>query len=152
MTSHSAVEEETATDTPHVNGKRLASRGLLLASRPLKFEDVHIEEIGAAIRIRELKAQERDLFEQMVTRTSPKGQQSVVTENLRVRLIQLSAINEDGSPMFTQADIPALGQLSAAVVGKLFDVASRLSGLSEKDTEALEKNSESGHAAASAST
>lgn len=141
MTAKSAVEE--TADATQVNGKRLGSRSLLLSSRPLKFEDVFIEEIGAAIRIRELKASERDAFEQMVTRTSPKGQQTVVTENLRVRLIQLTAVNEDGTPMFTQADIPALANLSANVVGKLFDVASRLSGLSASDVENLEKNSES---------
>jgi hypothetical protein len=148
MAAKGAVEE--TTDDPQLNGKRLSSRAALLASRPLKFEDVTIEGVGT-IRIRELKATERDAFEQMVTRTSAKGQQTVVTENLRVRLIQLAAIDENGAQLFTQADIPQLGQLSAAVIGQWFDVASRLSGLSAKDVEELEKNSESALAGASTS-
>jgi len=43
--------------------------------------------------------------------------------------------------VFTQQDVAALGELSAAALDRVFDVASRLSGLNPEDVEAMTKNS-----------
>jgi hypothetical protein len=53
--------------------------------------------------------------------------------------------------LFTDEDVAALGQRSAAALERVFDAASRLSGLSAEDMEELAKNSESGQSGGSTS-
>jgi hypothetical protein len=48
---------------------------------------------------------------------------------------------ETGAKLFTEADIPVLKQKSAAIVARLVDVGSRLSGLADEAVEAAAKKS-----------
>jgi hypothetical protein len=44
------------------------------------------------------------------------------------------------APMFSAADIEAIGDMPASVIDELYDIATRLSGMGAKDKEAIEKN------------
>lgn len=48
---------------------------------------------------------------------------------------------ESGAKLFTETDIPVLKQKSAAIVQRLVDVGSRLSGLADEAVEAAAKKS-----------
>ena len=72
--------------------------------------------------------------------------------NLRAKLVARSVVGDDGEPVFTQQDVAALGELSAAALDRVFEVASRLSGLSEADLEEMGKASENGLGGGSSST
>jgi hypothetical protein len=48
---------------------------------------------------------------------------------------------ETGAKLFTESDIPVLKQKSAAIVARLVDVGSRLSGLADEAVEAAAKKS-----------
>lgn len=48
---------------------------------------------------------------------------------------------ESGAKLFTESDIPVLKQKSAAIVQRLVDIGSRLSGLADEAVEAAAKKS-----------
>jgi hypothetical protein len=50
-------------------------------------------------------------------------------------------VDADLEPVFTQQDVAALGELSAAALDRVFEVASRLSGLNQDAVEENAKNS-----------
>jgi hypothetical protein len=61
--------------------------------------------------------------------------------NFRARLLVRCIRNDDGARMFADVDAHALGAVWCEPLDRAFDVAKRLNGYSQKDIEALEKNS-----------
>lgn len=119
----------------------LLSKGEIFAADDRATEDVHVPEWGGTVRLRGLSGAERDEFESSVNKVV--GNKVVRdTRNFRARLVALSAINEDGTALFEQNEVAALGRRSSAALSRLFDAACRLSGLNDEDVEALEGNSE----------
>jgi hypothetical protein len=49
--------------------------------------------------------------------------------NMRAKLVSRAIINEDGSRAFTELQIGQLGQTSGVELGRVYDVAARLSGI-----------------------
>ena len=58
-------------------------------------------------------------------------------DNMRAGLCALCIVDEDGKRLFAQTDIEVLGAKNAGAIDKLFDVAARLSGISEDDVDDL---------------
>ncbi len=117
----------------------------------LVTREVPCPEWGDSVIIRSMTGAERDAFEKTTIRMGKKGEFDVVMENARVRLVVLTAVDEDGHRLFTEADIEWLSQKNARVLDRLADVARDLAGLTPKDMEDLAKNSASGPSAASGS-
>lgn len=61
--------------------------------------------------------------------------------NMRARLVVLTLVDADGKRVLGDEDADALGEKSAAVIARLFDVAQRVNALSADEVKALEKNS-----------
>lgn len=125
---------------------QLLTRKELLSFVETQYEVVDLSEEmkrpGASIRVRSLTATERDAFESSLI--TGKGRHTRTdTRNLRAKLVALTAVNDDNSRMFTMKDVDSLGRVNAAVVDKVYGVAARLSGITEKDVEELAGNFES---------
>ena len=90
--------------------------------------------------VRELSGRERDEWEASLAVMRGKTMVPDVA-NIRAKLAARTIVGDDGEPVFTQQDVAALGELSAAALDRVFDVASRLSGLNPEDVEAMTKNS-----------
>ena len=121
------------------------SRDDILKADDLPTEEVPVPEWGGEVLVRGLDGQGRDEFEAstMVLRGPPGKQQAVPdTANIRAKLVARCIIGDDGAPQFTQQDVAELGKKSAAALDRVFEVASRLSGLSDQDIEDLGKGSE----------
>jgi hypothetical protein len=71
---------------------------------------------------------QRDDFEQLVVSKKNIGN-SVDTKGLKIRLLGLTIVDDNGKPLFTEADLEALNNKSAAVLGRLFDVAAEINGI-----------------------
>jgi hypothetical protein len=109
----------------------------------LKTEEVPVPEWGGSVLVRELTGRGRDEWEASLT--VQRGDRIVPdTANLRAKLVARCVVGEDGEPLFSQQDVNALGELSAAALNRVADVASRLSGLREEDLEEMGKASEAG--------
>lgn len=112
-----------------------------LKKRPVRFEDVEIPEWEAKVRVKELTAQARDKWEQSNLEDKGKGQMKLRLQNARARLVALSVIDaESGELLFSDEDVLAIGAQSAAVIDRIYDVAARLSGITDNDLDEITKN------------
>jgi hypothetical protein len=117
------------------------SRDDILKPRDLKMEEVDVPEWGGIVRVRELTGEARDDYETSLMRVTAKGAVPEMS-NRRAKLVARAVVNEDGSPLFSLADVHALGAESAAALERVATVAERLSGLSDEALEDAEGNSE----------
>jgi hypothetical protein len=110
------------------------TRDAILAADTLKTEDVPVPEWGGSVLVRELRGRERDEWEASLA--VQRGRQMVPdVANMRAKLVARTVVGEDGEPVFTQQDVNALGELSAAALDRVFEVASKLSGLNADAVE-----------------
>jgi len=128
----------------------LLTRDAILAAPDLLTEEVPVPEWGGTVLVRGLTGTERDAFEEEMITGKGKNR-DVNLANFRARLIVKSVVDKGGKRLFTQADMVALGGKSAAAIQRVFQVAMRLSGMSEEDVEELTKNSEPGQSGSSTS-
>lgn len=106
---------------------------------------VDVPEWKGGVYVREISASARDRFEStMVESAGPER-----LANVRARFVALVACDEAGQALFAEADVAALGELSAKALDRIFDAGRKLNGMLS-DAEDVEKNSASTPAAASA--
>jgi len=105
----------------------------------LETQEVDVPEWGGAVRLKSLTGTERDRFEASVVQGQGRNT-TVNMQNLRAKLVALSAIDEQGNPLFTEEDVKWLGGKSAKALNRLFNAAQSLSGLSESDVKELTAN------------
>lgn len=116
----------------------LLSRDQILGADDRTYEVVSTPEWGGEVRLRSLTGSERDEWESsMVRQVGNKTTYNV--RNSRAKLIALSAVDGDGQPLFTKADVIKLGSKSAAPLDRLFAVCQRLSGISDEDVKEVEE-------------
>jgi len=119
---------------------KLLTREAILQAQDLPYEDVAVPEWGGVVRVRALTGAERDRFEASIVEQRGKGGPRLNTQNIRAKLVALTVVDEHGNRIFTDDDVEALGRKSAAALNRVFEVAQRLSGLTQADMEELEKN------------
>ena len=122
----------------------MLSRDAILAVVDLPREEVAVPEWGGSVIVQGLSAQQRDKVETTL-RDFRDGEVKMREKGLtdfRARIVALCVINEDGSRMFSDDDISALGKKSAIAVERVADVALRLSGMTNEAVESAEKNSD----------
>jgi hypothetical protein len=140
----------------------LLSHDQILEAQDLETEDVPVPEWGGEVRVKGLTGEERDSYEAacMTERPSYDGKGKQVrgrTElgrnlsNVRAKLVARSIVDEQGERLFTDHEVAALGKKSAAALERVFDVAARLSRLSDEDVEDLAGNSGAAQSGDSAS-
>jgi hypothetical protein len=123
------------------------NRDQILKADDLPRETVAVPEWGGDVLVRGLNGTERDEFEaSTVAMRGPMGKQHAVpdTANIRAKLCARCIIDDDGTPLFTQNDVHQLGLKSSAALDRIFEVASRLSGISKDDLEEMGKDSPNG--------
>lgn len=93
------------------------------------------------VLVRELRGRERDEWEASMA-VQRGGQIVPDTANARAKLVARCIIDPASlKPLFTQQDVAALGELSAAALDRVWDVAARLSGLNQGALEEAGKAS-----------
>ncbi len=123
--------------------RQYGTREDVLTASDIVTEDIFVPEWkNKWYRVRGLTGNERDNYEQSMFTT--KGNRMVPKLALATaRLVSLSVVDEAGKLIFTEDDVRELGRKSAAALQRVYELARRLSGLSEQDVEDLVKNSES---------
>jgi hypothetical protein len=122
-------------------GRSLFNRSAIMAIQDLPTEDVRIPEWETGseqvwIRVRGLTGKERDKYELSIT--VGKGQNKEINaRNARAKLVVMCVVDEKGERLFSDDDVSWLGDKSAQALERIFDVARRLSGLSDTDVKEL---------------
>lgn len=131
----------------------LLTKDQIFAADRRKFEDVKVPEWGGSVRLQELSASERDLWEsEQITVSSDGSGAKFNPKHARARLIARSLVDENGKRLFTDDEVAAVGSLSASKAQKLFDKARKLNAISDEDIKELEGNSDAGPSAGGSST
>ncbi len=91
-----------------------------------------------------LSGDERDAYEQSCVEIKKRGGK-VTMKSMRARLVVRGTIRgeNDSARMFSDADLSWIGKKSAKPLDRLYEVITRLSGVTAEDMEELEKNLES---------
>jgi hypothetical protein len=116
---------------------KILGRDALLALKGGRTEEVYVPELGGKLLVAAISAGARDVFD-LTSLGLPEDERR---HNFRARLLVMTLIGDDGKPLYTTEDIPALSSIEARVIDPLVEVAMRLNGLSESDRETLEGNS-----------
>lgn len=118
------------------------SREEILGASDIQREDVAVPEWGGKVCVQGMTGAQRDAFEAEMIQARGKDRR-VNLENIRAKLVARTVIDpESGFPLFSDEDVKALGRKSAKALARVYDVATRLSGISDKDAEELAGNSE----------
>ena len=121
----------------------ILSRDAMLVPAKVPEKIVDLPEMGeeAQIRVVGMTVRERNEFEAQFQ--DNKGHRiKSRTLQVRERMVVACCRNEDGSHMFTIADVNALGKQPACVLERIIDAANELSGNAVDAVEQFEKNSE----------
>ena len=110
----------------------LLSLETILAAKDQTIEKLAIPEWGGHVFVRNMSALERDKYEQ--------AHLTKKLANYRATIAACSVCDEEGKLLFSSANIAELAKKSAKPLDRIFEVSMRLSGISEKDIEELEKN------------
>lgn len=114
----------------------------ILQSKDLPDEYVDVPEWGGRVRVVALSGVERDKFESSLMNETKDDsgaviEREVVTDNMRAKLVAASVRKADGSRVFSDAQVVALGKKSAKALDRIFRTSQRLSGLSDDDVKEL---------------
>ena len=134
----------------------LLSKADVFGVEDLKREVVPVPEWGGDVLVRGATAEEADAYQDSLSRTKmdEDGKTRIEEhyENAKARFIVNCIINEDGTRMFTPAEVEKLGKKSAVAINRIYQVAARLSGTTKRARQELEGNSGAGQAENSSST
>jgi hypothetical protein len=118
----------------------LLSRDALLQAKALPRERVYIKELGGEVIIQGMTGKQRDEWESSLVKQR-RNRRELDTRNVRARLVARCMVNDDGSRMFSDEEADQLGDIRVDVLGHLFEVAQRLSGVTDEDVDELGKPS-----------
>lgn len=113
------------------------SRDAILNASDRPTRNVEVPEWGGTVIVRGLTGAERDAYEAGMVQASPGGKVRTNMRNIRARLVAMACVDAEGARLFTDSDVEALGGKSAAAMERVFDVARKLSGLTDGDVEEL---------------
>ena len=108
----------------------LLTREQIFSADDLPTADVDVPQWGGTVRVRSLKSGERFELEKLAKDSN----------DFRAQVVALCAINEDGSRAFTLDDVARLTEKNAEAMNAVFEVATKLNGLTGKQADDLEKN------------
>ena len=112
----------------------ILSRQQILEADDRKKITVNVPEWGGEILIATMSGTMRDVWEQSLQKSN------FTLENLRARFLVAVAVDEAGDPLFTMADVEALGKKSSAALTRCMVAAQELNALTNNDLEEIAKN------------
>lgn len=105
----------------------------ILKADDRKGIEVSAPEWGGHVYLRPMSGTDRDDFEQRSADFS-KGKREAM-KGWRERLIVATACDDQGNPLFTKEDLPALAEKNSMVVVRLADEALAISGIGADEVE-----------------
>ncbi len=108
----------------------------ILAAQDLTSEPVTVPEWGETVTVRVMTGADRD----SLTSSMRDSAGNVDLMKYRARLLVRCLVNEDGTTMFSEAEIDALNAKSSIALDRLFAVADRINGVKPDAVDAAEKN------------
>lgn len=115
---------------------KLLSRSEILKADDLPTKDVEVPEWGGTVRVRSMTAAARDALEEAYRQARRDGE----PVSLRALYAQACIVDENGNPVFVEADIEALGKKSADALDRVYEAIVSLNKLAPEHVEEAAKN------------
>lgn len=109
----------------------ILDRAAILAAEDRQFVEVDVPEWGGAVRLGSISAYQAQLYAEQ----ADKLRDGTAGLSVLAFLVAACAVDEAGGPIFTQADVEALGRKSPAVLGRLAEASNKLNGLDKTREE-----------------
>lgn len=144
MIDQTVAYSEQQTEQPAPNGASapapaLLTRDAILAANDEQVELVHVPEWGGSLHVRGMNAgQLENLYRSMNRGKGAKVR--VETTNFQARVVARCAMEgpqRDARRLFDGSDVEALSKKSGAALKRVYDVAARLSGITEAEEEEI---------------
>jgi len=119
----------------------LSKDALAAAAGKLPVERVDLPEIGGHVYVRGMSGVERDAWERSLV-VGKGRRRDYNLDNVRARLAARCICDETGVRQFADDDADTLGKIRVDCLNRIFEVAQRLSGVSDQDVDELGKGSE----------
>jgi hypothetical protein len=116
----------------------ILTKSQILAANDKKLVEIELNgegEWGGSVMIRVMSGSERDRFESDFV----GGNKTV--ENVRAKLVAKCVCDAEGVRLFSEEEVPQLGEKSAAVLDKLFSACMRHNRFTKEDVDELGKAS-----------
>lgn len=117
----------------------ILSRDQILSTADRPREIVAVPEWGGEVIVMGMTGSQRDSLEASVIDRAGRKVNIDLTD-LRAKVVARVVVDESGARLFSEADVAALGQKSAAALQRVYEVGQRLSGMSDSDVEELTGN------------
>jgi hypothetical protein len=123
-------------------------RQAILGSKDIKIEQVEVPEwdLPFPLYVKALTGREREEYFESIRRITGKGKNKdidIITVESSAKLASRCMCLEDGTKIFTDADVPQLAEKSAKALERVVNVSARLNGLDD-DAKDDVKNVSSG--------
>ena len=127
----------------------LMTRDQILGAPKTGYEEVDLSDIPGwgTVRIKDMTAGERDRIEQSCTverLVTVKGKRKLKKdfsfEGIRAKFVAACVVDENGAPLFSEADVKALNTLNAKALDRIFTAIKDRNGLNDEDLEVFAEN------------
>jgi hypothetical protein len=113
----------------------MLTRAAIFAAEDLKSEIIGVPEWGGSVKVQEMSGALRIRWENAVAGLGADAGLKILGA-----LVVCSVVDESGEPLFTDADIDALGKKSTAALTRVYNAATKVSGLRPADLDNAVKN------------
>lgn len=114
-------------------------RDAILAADDLPTAAIDVPEWGGTVLLRALNGEQREEVEIRIRKANSTAE-STGLKGLRALVATYVVVGEDGQPLFTQKDAPALARKNAGVLERIFEFVLKTNGMTKADAEALAGN------------
>lgn len=104
----------------------------ILAANDKKYAEVSVPEWGGTVRIASMSAAQRDKYEMLYLKARSGGSDG---SSLRSFLVAMCIVDEAGVPVFSAADVSALGDKSGNALDRVFAACTRLNVMTDDGVE-----------------
>ena len=115
------------TTTP----RKFLSRDQIDAAQDVAMEPVDVPEWGGSVMVKGLNARQLGQYQQSLIVGSGRQSRAEI-KGARERLLVLTVCDEAGVLLFSADDMRMLARKSAKAVDRVYDVAAKLSGITEE--------------------
>lgn len=127
------------TDDNVTAAEGFLGRDDILDADDQQYDVVECPEWGGKVRVRGLSGTQRDAYENSLLQSNGQDRKMNLA-NARAKMCVLAIVDGNGRTIFTADDVRALGRKSALPIERIFDVARRLSGMTQEDVDKLTEN------------
>jgi hypothetical protein len=122
-----------------LTGLRLLTKSDILAAPDLASEEVEVPEWGGTVKVRALDVNSRQAYleygSQVIRNDDGVRFEVRPFAPLDAAIATLAIVDEDNNPIFSLAEIEQLGGKNPEPIGRIADLARRLSGMGGTSTE-----------------